>query len=108
MPLARTIAAKVNKQRHVQYPWTTASLSPDHRAHYLHPARALAENRGVEDIIRQRGAVPATVAILKGQPHVGLTDAQLELLAEAGPQARKCSRRDLAVAIAQVGRVVTT
>lgn len=57
----------------------------------------------MEDIIRQRGAVPATVAILKGQPHVGLTDAQLESLAKAGPGARKCSRRDLAVAIAQVG-----
>lgn len=61
-----------------------------------------ANNRGVEAIIRERGAVPATVAILQGRPHVGLTAHQLEALAEAGPLARKCSRRDLAVAIAQV------
>ena len=61
------------------------------------------EHRGVEDIIRGRGAVPATVAILAGRPHVGLTSEQLEALAKAGPRARKCSRRDLAVAIAQVG-----
>ncbi|CAN0529734.1 unnamed protein product, partial [Ectocarpus sp. 8 AP-2014] len=33
----------------------------------------LAMARGVEDIIRERGAVPATVAVLQGRPHVGLT-----------------------------------
>ena len=60
--------------------------------------------RSVEAIIRSRGATPATVAILAGRPHVGLTPGQLEALAEAGPRARKCSRRDLAVAMAQVRR----
>ncbi|CAN0416206.1 unnamed protein product [Hapterophycus canaliculatus] len=58
--------------------------------------------RCVEAIIRERGAVPATVAVIQGRPHVGLTAPQLESLAKAGPRARKCSRRDLAVAIAQV------
>lgn len=33
---------------------------------------------------------------------MGLTSEQLEALAKAGPVVRKCSRRDLAVAIAQV------
>lgn len=46
--------------------------------------------------------MPATVAILEGRPLVGLTSKQLEVLARAGPLARKCSRRDLAVAVAQV------
>lgn len=68
----------------------------------LPPTPCTHEKRGVENIIRERGAVPATVAILKGRPHVGLSASQLESLAEAGPRARKCSRRDLAVAMAQV------
>lgn len=52
--------------------------------------------------MRGKGAVPATVAILEGRPLVGLSSEQLEILAKAGPLARKCSRRDLSVAIAQV------
>ena len=36
----------------------------------------------VEDIIRARGAVPATVAILGGKVHVGLKEKQLEELAQ--------------------------
>ncbi|XP_026324295.1 uncharacterized protein LOC113233389 [Hyposmocoma kahamanoa] len=38
----------------------------------------------VEDIIRRRGAIPATIAILKGQLTVGLTKEQLEYLAQIG------------------------
>lgn len=56
----------------------------------------------MEGIIRSRGAIPATVAILAGRPHVGLTPGQLEGLAKAGPRAKKCSKRDLAVVMAQV------
>lgn len=78
------------------------SFCPTGSAHPLPPTPCTNENRGVENIIRERGAVPATVAILKGRPHVGLSASQLESLAEAGPRARKCSRRDLAVAMAQV------
>ena len=36
--------------------------------------------REVENIIRQQGAVPATIAIIAGKIHVGLSDAELELL----------------------------
>ena len=36
----------------------------------------------VEGIIRSRGAVPATVAILEGRVHVGLKRGQLEELAQ--------------------------
>ncbi|XP_061712432.1 pseudouridine-5'-phosphate glycosidase [Cydia pomonella] len=49
----------------------------------------------VETIIREKGAVPATVAILKGQLTVGLTREQLEYLARAEGVV-KASRRDLA------------
>ena len=45
------------------------------------------------------GAIPATIAILRGQITVGLDDAQLEYLATA-KGVRKCSRRDLGIAVA--------
>ncbi|XP_059049149.1 uncharacterized protein LOC131844312 isoform X2 [Achroia grisella] len=49
----------------------------------------------VEQIITEQGAIPATVAILKGQLTVGLTKVQLEYLAQS-KNALKASRRDLA------------
>ncbi len=52
----------------------------------------------MEDAIREAGATPATIAILKGQITVGLTAHQIETLAKA-KQVRKCSRRDLALAV---------
>ena len=51
--------------------------------------------REVEQIIRDAGAVPATIAIIGGKICVGLNDEQLELLG-ASPDALKVSRRDLA------------
>ncbi|OQY44543.1 MAG: pseudouridine-5-phosphate glycosidase [Anaerolineaceae bacterium 4572_78] len=53
----------------------------------------------IEDTVREHGAVPATIAILNGQIKVGLTADQLEYLATT-KNARKCSRRDLPLAIA--------
>lgn len=51
--------------------------------------------REVEGVVRAHGAVPATIAVLGGVPHVGLTAAQLERLARGGTAVRKVSRRDL-------------
>lgn len=51
--------------------------------------------REVEAIVRRNGATPATIAIIGGVPHVGLTDAQLVHIARAGSAVRKASRRDL-------------
>ncbi|MEW6762299.1 MAG: pseudouridine-5'-phosphate glycosidase [Pseudomonadota bacterium] len=51
--------------------------------------------REVEQIIRDAGAVPATIAIIGGKICVGLSEEQLELLG-ASPDAMKVSRRDLA------------
>ncbi|XP_047523229.1 pseudouridine-5'-phosphate glycosidase isoform X2 [Pieris napi] len=53
----------------------------------------------VENIIRNQGAVPATIAILKGQLTIGLTRTQLEYLAQA-KDVIKASRRDLAMVVA--------
>ncbi|XP_050673273.1 pseudouridine-5'-phosphate glycosidase isoform X3 [Leptidea sinapis] len=61
----------------------------------------------VENIIREQGAVPATIAILKGQLHIGLTKPQLE---NFGKQKGviKTSRRDLAFVVADKLNGATT
>jgi pseudouridine-5'-phosphate glycosidase len=55
--------------------------------------------REVEQVIRDAGAVPATIAIIDGRICIGLADDQLELLGQA-KDALKVSRRDLAYALA--------
>ncbi|CAG8608471.1 13773_t:CDS:10 [Ambispora leptoticha] len=55
----------------------------------------------VERIVRQNGSAPATIAILNGRIHVGLESKDLEKLAKMGKSVKKCSRRDLALAVSQ-------
>ncbi|MBY0238512.1 MAG: pseudouridine-5'-phosphate glycosidase [Burkholderiaceae bacterium] len=50
--------------------------------------------REVEQLIRDAGAVPATIAIIGGKICIGLSDQQLETLGNS-PDAMKVSRRDL-------------
>lgn len=56
--------------------------------------------REVEQIIRDAGAVPATIAIIDGKICVGLNDEQLERLGTA-QDAIKVSRRDLAYVLSR-------
>lgn len=55
--------------------------------------------RIVEQIIRDNGAVPATIAIMDGKIKIGLSDEELELLGNS-PDVAKVSRRDLGQLIA--------
>ena len=54
----------------------------------------------MEAAVRSAGALPATIAILAGKITVGLDQDQLARLAQA-KDVRKCSRRDIAVAVAR-------
>uniref|UniRef100_UPI003BA9F7F3 pseudouridine-5'-phosphate glycosidase n=1 Tax=Stappia sp. TaxID=1870903 RepID=UPI003BA9F7F3 len=63
--------------------------------------------RQVEADIRAEGAVPATIALLDGHLHVGLSDGNLERLAQARG-VMKCSRADLAFALASARPGSTT
>ncbi|MGH1355617.1 MAG: pseudouridine-5'-phosphate glycosidase [Thalassovita sp.] len=63
--------------------------------------------RSVEGMVKDMGAVPATIAVLNGTLHVGLTDEQLEQLAQAKNVA-KLSRADLAACMATGGTGATT
>ncbi|MEQ8897434.1 MAG: pseudouridine-5'-phosphate glycosidase [Roseovarius sp.] len=67
----------------------------------------LSTARQVEQTVRDSGATPATIAVLNGTLHIGLTEAQLETLAQAKDVA-KLSRADLAVCIARGGTGATT
>jgi pseudouridine-5'-phosphate glycosidase len=62
--------------------------------------------REVEEIVRSRGAAPATIAILDGIVHIGLTDDQLIDIANRDDIA-KASSRDLAI-IAAGGKSAAT
>jgi pseudouridylate synthase len=55
--------------------------------------------REVEQIIRDNGAVPATIAIVDGKIKIGLSDEELEMFGKSSDVA-KASRRDLAYLIA--------
>jgi pseudouridine-5'-phosphate glycosidase len=63
--------------------------------------------REVEQVIRDAGAVPATIALIDGKICVGLADGQLEQLGNA-KDALKVSRRDLAYVLAEKKLGATT
>jgi len=63
--------------------------------------------RMVEADVRTAGAVPATIAVLDGVLHIGLTDTQLEALAQAS-NVMKVSRADMPVCIALGATGATT
>jgi pseudouridylate synthase len=62
----------------------------------------------VEQLVRDGGAVPATVAVLDGAVHVGLNGVQMERLARDGASVGKTSRRDLAAMVALKKNGATT
>jgi len=68
--------------------------------------RNLQTAQEVEQAVRAAGATPATIAVLDGQLHIGLTEDELVQLAQTKGVA-KLSRADLAVCMAQ-GRTGAT
>ncbi len=55
----------------------------------------------VEKIIRENGAVPATIAIIGGRLKAGLSPEEIEYLGKKGTEVAKASRRDLPVLAAR-------
>ncbi|HTM77633.1 MAG TPA: pseudouridine-5'-phosphate glycosidase [Devosia sp.] len=62
----------------------------------------------VEPVVRQHGAVPATIAIMDGRFAVGVSGEDLERLALEGVKAAKASRRDVSALLVQGGMAGTT
>ncbi|WP_287112755.1 pseudouridine-5'-phosphate glycosidase, partial [Mesorhizobium sp.] len=63
--------------------------------------------RGVETVVGENGAVPATIAVVAGKIKVGLDDNELEKLA-AAKEVVKASGRDLAAIMVGGGSAGTT
>ena len=62
----------------------------------------------VEDIVRQNGAVPATIAILNGKLKVGLNKEEIDYLGKKGLEVTKASRRDIPAILASEDDGATT
>jgi pseudouridine-5'-phosphate glycosidase len=76
-------------------------------SHGMPYPRNLETARAVEDVVRESGAVPATIAIRDGAFRVGLDDDELHALATAEDVA-KASRRDLGWVLARGVTAATT
>lgn len=63
----------------------------------------------MEAAVRESGAIPATIAVLKGKITVGVSPDEIERLGSLPySSARKCSRRDLPIAVALAEDAATT
>ena len=63
--------------------------------------------QAMEEAVRAEGAIPATIALLDGEPVIGLDDTQLADIARR-KGVRKCSRRDVAIIVAKKWYGATT
>ena len=62
----------------------------------------------VENVVRENGAMPATIAIIGGRMKAGLNPDEIELLGRSGPAVIKTSRRDLPYIISKKLNGATT
>jgi pseudouridine-5'-phosphate glycosidase len=76
-------------------------------AHGLPRPTNLKTAHRLESIVREAGAIPATIGIIDGKLTIGLSEPQLRLLAEEDA-IKKISTRDLAIAVAESWNGATT
>src|SRR5215207_7947653 len=76
-------------------------------AHGLPRPQNLQTAHRLQQIVSETGATPATIAIIAGKPSVGLSDDQIDVLANSS-DIRKISTRDISVAVAQGWNGATT
>ena len=76
-------------------------------AHGLPRPENLEIARAAEEIVREEGAVPATIAVVEGMVRIGLDREGLEAIAN-GDDVVKCGARDLAVVMARRATGATT
>jgi pseudouridine-5'-phosphate glycosidase len=76
-------------------------------SHGLPYPRNLDTATRLEQVVRDGGAIPATIGVFDGEIYAGLTSQQIELLA-TDEKVRKLSRRDLAIAVGRKLNGATT
>ena len=99
--IAPEVAHAINEQRAV------VALESTVIAHGLPRPQNLETAHRLQEVVRESGAVPATIAIIDGRLTVGLNDDEIKLLAER-TDIRKISTRDIPVAVAQGWNGATT
>lgn len=62
----------------------------------------------VEEIVRENGAIPATIAIIKGKMVVGISKEEIDYLGKKGLDVTKVSRRDIPIILAKGDDGATT
>ncbi|MEU7480927.1 pseudouridine-5'-phosphate glycosidase [Lentzea sp. NPDC042327] len=90
--IAEEVAAALAENRPV------VALESTILSHGLPAPRNLTVAARLERVVREAGAVPATIAVLDGVPHIGLTTAELERV--CSEELLKLSLRDLGAACA--------
>lgn len=105
--LARALQVRPDVRDAIRQGQPVVALESTLIAHGLPWPLNLETAQEAEQIIRQEGAVPATIAVWQGRPTIGLSPAELEGLAR-GKDVIKASRRDLAIAMAQGKNAATT
>ena len=76
-------------------------------AHGLPRPQNLQTAHRLQEVVREAGAVPATIAIIDGKLTIGLSDDHIKSLADDG-DIRKISTRDISLAVAQGWNGATT
>jgi len=99
------ISHEINRALNLSLP--IVALESTVVTHGLPRPQNLALARDMESAIREEGAVPATIAVLKGKVRVGMSEADLEELAN-DPKPRKVSQRDFAIAAVKAENGGTT
>ncbi|MEU8759070.1 pseudouridine-5'-phosphate glycosidase [Streptomyces sp. NPDC048659] len=103
--MSTQVSEEVREALHERRP--VVALESTIIAHGLPRPRNLAVARELEALVREGGAVPATIAVLDGTARIGLDEAGLTRIAE-DPAVRKLGHRDLAPALATGATGATT
>ena len=99
--IAPEVASALREQRPV------VALESTVIAHGLPRPQNLQTAQRLESVVREGGAVPATIGILHGRLSAGLNEDQIQLLAD-GSDIRKISTRDIPIAVANGWNGATT
>jgi len=100
-----TVASQVEASLAANQP--VVALESTVIAHGLPRPQNLETALRLEEIVREEGATPATIAVIKGKLCVGIDHNQIEELASRS-EIRKISTRDLTVAVTRAWTGATT
>jgi pseudouridine-5'-phosphate glycosidase len=96
LSLQNSASATIKQALHSSFP--VVALESTVITHGLPRPLNLEMAHEMERVVRENGATPATIALIDGKVRIGLTEGEIEKLAN-DPHARKVSRRDIATAI---------